>query len=170
MKKKIIIIGSLLAVMVLSLTVTGAMAYLMAKDHVSNAVSIGNSEIEIEEVFENPDIKVIEDPDDEPTVITKQVIVTNMGLNYSSVRVKAEFSSNEVMNWAVPDYNTANWHYSGVFWYYNTPLAPGEQTEPLFNKVTCTPHSDAEVADFDIYVYAESRNIDSTSTNTEEVW
>ena len=149
------------------LFISGITAYLIAADRAANRTSAGNNEIEIREVFDNPDIEP-----DEITEITKQVTVKNTGINCAGVRVRVEFSSSDVertdpadtAKWAVVDYNTTNWQKSGDYWYYKTPLARGETTEPLFRRITCDHPTSEQVRDFDVFIYAESRNCEANDS------
>ena len=156
----------LILIIVSGMCVTGISAYLLSIDSADNELSVGNSEIVIKELFRNPDIEP-----EKITEITKKVTIENTGHNYSTVRVRVEFSSSD-LDWAVIEYNDDGWTKDGDCWYYNTPLESGEETTPLFEKVTCYYPNSEEVADFDVYVYAESRNCsESDSLNKmKSIW
>lgn len=153
---------SLGIIILASLCITGISAYFTSSDSAQNQVSVGNNEIEITEVFDNPDIEV-----NEITTITKQVVVNNTGINPATVRVRVDMSDKSVEDWTDIDYNTEDWTKDGDYWYYNTVLEPGEGTEPLFNEITCNNPTAEQVANFDVYIYAESRNCDIDSTLAE---
>ncbi len=40
------------------------------------------------------------------------------------------------------DFNTDDWTYRGGYYYYDKPLAPGEETPPLFTTVTFSSSMD----------------------------
>ena len=163
--RKTVLTGSLLSIILLSLCITGVCAYFIAIQARENIFSVGNSDINITEEFRNPDIEP-----DEITTITKKVIVGNSGKNYSGIRVRVEFSSSDVTNWATIDYNTADWTKKGEYWYYNLPLSPGAETKPLMNEVVCNRPTADQLKDFDIYIYAESRNCENDTTNISELF
>lgn len=173
--KNRMLIASLLVILFAGLCITGISAYFMALDRAENNTSVGNSKISVKETFRNPDIipgKITE--------ITKQVSIQNTGKNYSGVRVKAEFSSSEVTDWTSIEYNdhpseSGDEHYwilSGDFWYYSSPLAPGEESEMLFEKITCNKPSQDQIQDFNVYIYAESRNCnkDDSASAIQALW
>ena len=152
MKNKTILISSILVIMISSLMITGIYAYFTYVDFAENQIEPGNSEVAIRETFANPDIEP-----DEITTITKKVSVENTGINPSGVRIRADFSDKTVLNWVSADYNTTDWSKDGDWWYYKKVLLPGEETKPLFNKLTCNRPTSAQVSDFDVYLYSESR-------------
>jgi hypothetical protein len=146
--------------MAAGLAITGISAYFIATGSAINEVEVGNDEISLQETFQNPDIEP-----GEVTVITKKVTVNNTGKNYASVRVRVMFSASDVLDYTTVDYNTSDWSEEGDgCWYYKRPLAVGQETTPLFNKLTLTNPTEDQVKDFNVYVYAESRNCSSDST------
>lgn len=169
------LIISLLVILCAGLCITGISAYFMVLDRADNITTAGNSRISVKEIFRNPDIVpgVI-------TEITKQVNILNTGKNYSGIRVKAEFSSSDVTDWARIEYNDQPlesgddkyWILSGDYWYYSVPLAPGEESEMLFEKITCNKPTHEQVQDFNVYIYAESRNCKDTdsASDIEALW
>ena len=172
---KLMILIAILSVM----DVAGIAAYFTDRSTAVNSVSIGCSQIIINENFENPDIEPLA-----ITTITKKVTVENTGPNACAVRVKASFSDEAILDYADVDYNTDDWTYYDGYWYYNSVLEVnnGEQdaensdgnaanceTTPLFNEVVLSRPTQEQIKDFDIYIYAECRNC-SPEDNPMEIW
>ena len=161
-KNNKIFILAVIVIIAAGTLITGISAYFVATSSADNDVNIGNNKVTIEETFTNPDIK--------PNVIThipKKVEISNNGKTYAAVRVKAEFSKDDVFKYTTVDYNDSDWTKEGDYWYYNLPLAPEKETPPLFNKLTLKNPTAEQVSDFDVYVYAESRNIEEDANLNE---
>jgi hypothetical protein len=155
---------AVLLILAVGITITGISAYFISQSDASNSINIGNNELTIKETFKNPDIRP-----NRVTEITKKVEVKNTGLNPAGIRVKAEFSNSDVLTYTEVDYNETDWSYNknDGYWYYKTPVKPNDSTSPLFNTLTLRNPTAEQVSDFDVYIYAESRNCeenDSLST------
>ena len=161
-----------------SIGITGITAYFIAAREAVNSASIGHNRITINENFENPDIEPLK-----ITTVTKQVSVENIGSNPCAVRVKATFSDESVLSYSDIDYDTANWTLSNGYWYYNSVLAPNDgedvetlqedasayETSALFRKIVINRPTQEQVKDFEVYIYAESRNCRLTD-NPMDIW
>ena len=162
MKKKTITTIALAVIITASLSIAGISAYFTALSSATNRVPVGNNDVTITETFSNPSIKA-----NKVTTITKTVTVVNTGINTAAVRVRADFSNSAILDYTTVDYNTDYWTQDGDYWYYNSPLAPGEKTEPLFNELVLDCPSAEQIADFDVYVYSETKNCEEDSTLSE---
>lgn len=160
-------------ILLCSMSIVGISSYFVAARKAVNSATIGHSSVVINENFENPDIEPLK-----TTVISKQVSVENVGPNPCSVRVKASFSDESVLSYADIDYDTAHWTLSDGYWYYNSVLAPNDgedddnslyETTPLMKKITLNKPTADQIKDFDVYIYAESRNCQLTD-NPMSVW
>ncbi|MDR1927185.1 MAG: SipW-dependent-type signal peptide-containing protein [Oscillospiraceae bacterium] len=154
-KQKHILIGVLCCVLTLALSFGGTLAYLYATDAAVNSFTIGENRVEIEEPFEPP-------PKLEPGItFPKAPAVRNTGNLACFVRMRADFSDALAKaTCEALDINTAHWEYDATdgYYYYKHLLEPGEITEALFEEVKIkSAATEAELREFDITVYAESR-------------
>lgn len=158
-KQGTLLLVSLAVILLAGTAIVGIYAYMTAQDRLVNVTGVGYCESSIEEEFENPDIIP-----NRVTTITKKVKIRNTGVNTAGIRVRADFSSSDVLSYTTVDYNTGSgsdkWTKQGDFYYYNTPVKPNEETSELFTKLTLRNPTAAQVADFDVYVYSECRNCD----------
>ena len=152
-RKNTVLITSLLVIIIAGMTIVGISAYFTAIDRAQNFTAIGYAKEKINEVFENPDIKP-----NKTTTITKKVNIENIGPNTVGVRVRVEFSSDDVLDYTLVDYNTTDWEKDGDFWYYRQPLQSGDETTQLISKLVLDNPTAEQVSDFDVFVYSESRN------------
>lgn len=153
-KKKIVIITALVCCMICASCFGVTYAYLIAKDEANNTFTVGETEIEINEVYEPPqELK--------PGVqFTKEPTIKNTGNLPCFVRMRADFSSNAAKEFCEPlNIDTTHWEYSEAdgYYYYKTLLSPGASTEPLFTTVTIKSDADpSAVENFDILIYGEA--------------
>lgn len=148
MKRKPLITLLLSVLLVAVVLVGGTLAYLVAEgDLVINSFALAEVDTEI-----------IEDPSGDAA--DKAPYVVNNGASTVFVRARAVVVTRD--DSAAPvtaddmniNYNTTDWTLNGDWYYYNDPLAQGDQTEPLFVGVTDIDVEDGAL--FDIYVYHES--------------
>ena len=146
-KKKVRVLTIALCIALLAICVGGTLAYFTAQDKAHNVISSGSIEVDIHE-WANEE-KTEEFPEDgvdgvmPGSAVTKIVEIENTGLSEAWVRVKlnkaiilAEGVEAEVdLSLVTLDLNTKDWTEKDGWYYYNQPLAPGETTVPLFNKV-----------------------------------
>ncbi len=142
MKKKI----AVLAVLVICLAVPGTLACFSGTGIARNVITAGSVRIRLKENARLDDGTLV--PYEQPGKvlpgqrISKIVTVANVGSSAAYVRLlvdreitlqghrQADPSMMEL------ELNTACWTEKDGAYYYNTPLAPGEETEPLFTAVT----------------------------------
>lgn len=150
MKKKQIFAISLLTACA-AIAASGSLAYFTAKDTAHNVITSGGIDIKLEEWRENPDptgddwipfedvVGVMPGND-----ISKIVTVRNNGESTAWIRVKTDLAITFARGiTGTPDlslidlnYNEEDWTAKDGYWYYNTPVAPGSVTEPLFTTVS----------------------------------
>lgn len=146
MKRKLFFIAVI--VICLSLTAYGTLAYFTAEETAHNVITTGNVDIKLlewadenrKDAFPKEGLSGVM-PN---TSVTKIVEVKNTGLGAAWVRVdvrKAIVMEDEKENPDLGlikiDFNEKDWALStDGYWYYKTPLEPGETTKPLFTTVT----------------------------------
>ena len=142
MKKRIFTI-SLLAIC-LSLCIGGTLAFFTAEDVATNVITAGSIKIQLNETGEGgkPFTEVSGVlPGEE---VAKKVTVSNLSeANECWIRVKVDKSielaqpSDEAADPEVLkiEFDTKNWEEKDGFYYYTKPVAPGEDTEALFETV-----------------------------------
>lgn len=163
--KKLVVLLS--CVLILSLCLTGVLAYLTDGDFARNKFIVGGNRIEIEEGFIPP-------PELKPGVsFTKNVRVKNTGSSDCYVRVMAVFTTSDMEKYCEVDWNTTDWVFNEEdgYWYYPKSISTGDKTPSLFTKVKIKEFYDFDgngtteedetvpqsvIEDFDIIVYAES--------------
>lgn len=145
MKKKLLI-GAFLCIC-LSIVAGGTLAYFTTEDTAHNVITTGGIDIALQEWADEQ--KVTPFPEDgidgvmPGTSVTKIVEVKNTGSNDAYIRVKVD-KNITLAGEGEPDsdllelsLNTTDWTVGeDGYYYYNKALAPGEETEPLFTKVT----------------------------------
>ena len=152
----------LCAVLLLNmLCFAGVYAYSVSRDAAANEFTVGDNEIEIHEVFEQP--YWVQEGDR----IQKEVTVTNSGRTPCSVRLFVKPDDMEIMNNIRIDFNTESWYDGGDgYYYYKGILPPGETTEELFSTVEITGMTGML---FHLYVVGESRTAEGNQT-WNQVW
>lgn len=188
MKKKIISLCLVAALAVVAIAGT-SLAYFTDKDAKTNTFTLGNVDIELNEdnweepIAAVPDVEYAKDP-----------VVTNIGENGAWIRVDVTLSDAEEFTAAAArhqitdlatifaEHDETKWTLAGepvyddendkltYSYYYNTVLAVGKSTEPLFTSVTIPAVFDNDDmkeigADFTIDVTAHAiQTADSYST------
>lgn len=145
MKRKLFFIAVI--VICLSLTAYGTLAYFTAEDTAHNIITSGNVDIELREWADEDKTEPF--PEEgisgvmPNTSVTKIVEVENTGSGSAWVRVKVDnyvvFALGDEIesdsDKLIIDFNTKDWTRKGEYYYYNTPLAAGATTVPLFTSV-----------------------------------
>lgn len=151
MKKKMLaiaLIGICLSILAYSTT-----AYFTYEDTATNVITFGDLIIDLQEwaITEDGTERVpYKDPVDvvPGKEVSKIVQVANIGSQPAWIRVSVEKSiilaegvAGEVdLTLVSYDLNTDYWTEQDGYYYYNSVLAAGETTEPLFTKVTFASH------------------------------
>ena len=153
MKRRIPAIALVLALLVIAASAYVTLAYFTADDQVTNVITAGNVKIELCEMMttENGDTLVpFEDVSGvmPGTEVSKIVTVKNTGNNAAYVRVSVsslikdandiedELLTDRLDSYIELDINTEKWTYmDDGYYYYNTALEAGAETEPLFTTV-----------------------------------
>ncbi len=146
MKKKIAVLAVL--AICIAAAASGTLAYFTASDTARNVITAGSVKIQLNEMsrletgelvpFENQSgvmpgqqiskIVTVENAGDH-AVFVRLVLRTGISLDQD----QQEQADSALINL---DLNTADWTQKDGVFYYNRPLAPGEETEPLFTTVT----------------------------------
>ena len=138
MKRRLCSIAAI--IMLLALLAGGTLSYVGTETRVTNVITTGGVDIKIYEKTDTGD----DFPKEGVTVlagdvISKIVTVENSGTTDAYLRIKLTKRVNDESLSAEDclsmDINTDCWTYADGYYYYNTALAAGEVTEPLFTKV-----------------------------------
>lgn len=150
MKKwKTIALSTMLAC--LAIVASGTLAYFTAQETAHNVITSGGVDIRlIEKADTGSGLVDFKDVDGvmPGVTVSKIVQVENTGVSEAWVRVSLVkafklvdpapgFQADPEL--LVLNIDTKNWTEKGGYYYYNTALAPGEITEPLFTTVTFDP-------------------------------
>ena len=148
MKKKILYIAAI--VICLSLITGGTYAYFTTSDTARNVITSGGIEVNVVEQqlvngtlqpYPNQPIQVMP-----ATTVSKIVSVQsteqaawvrmNFTLTvYDAEGKEMEIPADELAEVIVIDPDATNWTQKDGWWYYNTAIASGETTKPLFDEV-----------------------------------
>lgn len=144
MKRKIFLL-SVVAICI-AIAAVGTLAYFNAEDTAHNVITSGSVKIRLDEWADQGCTQPFEDQTGvmPGTAATKIVEVANTGKSPAWVRVSVAVSvtaaDGETPLPSAPvelDFNKQDWTDGGDgFYYYNSPLAPGESTAPLFTQVS----------------------------------
>lgn len=154
MKKKLFVLAVI--VLCFAVTASGSFAYYSYEDKAHNVITTGGIDIEIEETMRRIDGTITNFPADgihnaEPGgTYSKIVKVENVGENAAWVRAKVEIeviAANGTTMIPVEYVNGVGYRLISVdmlegwldggdgYYYYREPLAPGEKTTALFDRV-----------------------------------
>lgn len=164
-RKRVIPLVILAAILMNLASFSGIYAYRIVKDQEINQFTVGHSKIEIEEDFTSPE-------ELKPGItIPKDVKLRNTGKGPCMIRVFVDFSNRDMAKYAKIDFNTADWQAGADgYYYYPYPVEHGEATTSLFTQIKIAEDApEALLTDFDVPVYAESKNAERTDSY-QEVW
>lgn len=148
MKKKILYIAAI--IICLSIITGGTLAYYTTSDTARNVITSGGVEVKVVEQqlvdgalqpYPNQPIPVMP-----ATTVSKIVSVQSMEqaawvrMNYTLTVYDANgkemnVPADELAKVIVINPDTTNWTFKDGWWYYNTAVASGEMTTPLFEEV-----------------------------------
>ena len=185
MKRKLLIL-SVLAICVATLAAS-TLAYFTAEGKTHNVITTGGVDIEVQEWADKEKTKPFENLTGvmPGTSATKIVEVKNTGASDAWVRVKVEKqigaqpetdAGAEIdPNIVTLDINTKEWIDGGDgYYYYNSPVKPGETTVPIFTAVTFAPEMGNEfqnaTATVDILAQAVQTANNGTSALDANGW
>lgn len=143
MKKKLLILSVL--VICIATLAGGTIAYFTSEGRAHNVITTGGVEIELREWADADKETPFKDVSGvmPGAAVTKIVEVKNTGSAPAWVRVSVdknvELANGEVSpndRFVELNINDKAWTKSGGYYYYNTALAAGKTTEPLFTTVT----------------------------------
>ena len=145
-KKKIAILFGIIAL--IAIISSGTITYFTAEGSATNVITSGRIVIDL--VEKSKGVDGVEIPFEDVvgvvpgTSYSKIVSVKNDGDSDSYVRISlkntvemADGSKVDATGSAdfTFDFNNEKWTYKDGYWYYNDPLKPGAETEPLFTSV-----------------------------------
>lgn len=156
MKKKKLLIGLVGCLFLSLLAIGGTLAWLVDDAKVTNTVSIGKVDIEINETWDETDGQDIV-----PGVyIDKIPTVKNIGKNPAYIRAKVVITNDYFTDLLEIDFNNENWFKEGEYYYYKEIVNINTSTKPLFTKFKLSDDyiepQDSENPGFNIDVYAEA--------------
>ena len=178
MNKRQIILAALGVILLIVSGISTTMLYIIDAQKETNRIVIGYNEIDIKEEFDPP--PELKQGDN---IYKKAVSIKNTGNTEAYVRVFADFSSKEIADISqisndngetyssLSSFTPSNgWvHGNDTYYYYTTPLAPGESTSALFTNVKTTFENADEIQQYELIVYAESvQTKDLNGENAEE--
>ena len=172
MKRKIVVICAI--AICLAIASLGTIAYFTAEDTATNVITTGGVDIELKEMADKGQDGLVPFEDETGVMpgaeISKIVTVKNTGSADAYIRIKLEKSivlSDEVeapegftpdASLVSYDLNTADWTEKDGYFYYNNSLKAGEETTPLFTKVSFSVDMDniyqQSTAKIDVKAYA----------------
>ena len=142
-----------MGIVAIALVSSGIVSYMADGDNANNAITIGGNRVGLIENFIPPEELY-------PGVeFTKDVRVSNVGVNDCYVRVLAVFTNGDMEKYCTVDWNEADYEYNEEdgYWYYKYPVSNGEATSSLFTTVSVSEDIPVlSVEEFDIIVYTES--------------
>lgn len=179
MKKRFAILSALMVCM--GIAVSGTASHVTVSAKARNVITAGSVCIRLNEMsrMENGDLVPYEPPEKvlPGQQVSKIVTVSNTGQNPAYVRLllrgstsgDAEGTSGPVPPWMGLDLNTGDWTQRDGAFYYNTPLAPGEQTQPLFTTVTFSGDMGNDCQDSQARLYITAQATQSEN-NGNQSW
>ena len=141
---------AMLAIAALSIGL--AFAFLTDSDHAINNLTVGQTDVQIEEDFEPP---ASLDPGNS---FKKEVSIRNVGTGPAYVRVLVGYSSNALKEALRIDFDDESWTSEDgeSYRYYLSALYPNDSTTPLFTKAEIVSTVEDNQQATDIFVYAEA--------------
>lgn len=144
---------SVIALVVLDISVVSVSAYFSDREEKRNRITVGDSNIEIVEEFDPPE-KI------EPgSHFTKKVCMKNLGKSDCFIRCRLELSSEEILPYLEFDIDKAKWSLKeDGYYYYREAVEVKKQTTNLLEEIQIKENAPSEVTEkgFSILVYAES--------------
>lgn len=169
MKKRML--TAALALCCLAVLATGTLAYFTAEETAQNVITMGSLKMELVELDEKgepwEDVENIV-PGME---VTKEAFVKNTGTVYFYTRVKITKTFVPAQGEEKPELNTKlvrldiNEKYwepgNDGFYYYKKPVAPGEETKPLFTTVTFSTKMGNEYQNVKVIIDLDAQAVQS---------
>ena len=144
---------SVIALVVLDISVASVSAYFSDREEKRNRITVGDSNIEIVEEFDPPE-KI------EPgSHFTKKVCMKNLGKSDCFIRCRLELSSEEILPYLEFDIDKAKWSLEeDGYYYYREAVEVKKQTTNLLEEIQIKENAPSEVTEkgFSVLVYAES--------------
>lgn len=159
---------SVIALVVLDISVASVSAYFSDREEKRNRITVGDSNIEIVEEFDPPE-KI------EPgSHFIKKVCMKNLGKSDCFIRCRLELSSEEILPYLEFDIDKAKWSLEeDGYYYYREAVEVKKQTTNLLEEIQIKENAPSEVTEkgFSVLVYAESYQQGNFEKNQwKEAW
>ena len=169
MKKRML--TAALALCCLAVLATGTLAYFTAEETAQNVITMGSLKMELVELNEKGEPWTDVEDIVPGMEVTKEAFVKNTGTVYFYTRVKITKTFVPAQGEEKPELNTKlvrldiNEKYwepgNDGFYYYREPVAPDEETEPLFTKVTFSTDMGNEYQNVKVIIDLDAQAVQS---------
>ena len=168
MKKRML--TAALALCCLAVLATGTLAYFTAEETAQNVITMGSLKMELVELNEEGKPWTNVENIVPGMEVTKKAYVENNGSVdfYTRVKITKRFVNEQGKK--LPELNTGlvelnlseDWKPGeGGFYYYNKPVAPGEETKPLFTTVTFSTEMGNEYQNVKVIIDLDAQAVQS---------
>ena len=169
MKKRML--TAALALCCLAVLATGTLAYFTAEETAQNVITMGSLKMELVELNEEGKPWTNVENIVPGMEVTKEAFVKNTGTVYFYTRVKITKTFVPAQGEEKPELNTKlvrldiNEKYwepgNDGFYYYKKPVAPGEETKPLFTTVTFSTKMGNEYQNVKVIIDLDAQAVQS---------
>ena len=169
MKKRML--TAALALCCLAVLATGTLAYFTAEETAQNVITMGSLKMELVELNEKGEPWTDVEDIVPGMEVTKEAFVKNTGTVYFYTRVKITKTFVPAQGEEKPELNTKlvrldiNEKYwepgNDGFYYYKKPVAPGEETKPLFTTVTFSTEMGNEYQNVKVIIDLDAQAVQS---------
>lgn len=173
MKRKLLFV-SVVAILVASIA-GGTLAYFTAEGKAHNVITSGGVEIAVKEWADEEKTVPFKDLDGvmPGMKVTKIAEVKNTGSAAAWVRVKlekkitlADKTAQSDPGLVILELNTEDWTEKDGYYYYNEAVKPGEETEPLFTKVSFGTDLGNEYMEAHVEIKVDAQSVQSRNNGT----
>ena len=155
-----------LAVLMFALLAGGTLAYFTDEETAYNVITTGNLDMTLHEDMADgkpfPKDGYIGAMPGES--VDKKVYISNDGSvgMYVRIAVQTSISPDTLsLDCVSIDWNTTDWTEQGGYYYYNSELKPGDNTAPLFTKVSFDAHMPNEYQSCKVNVTVKAQSVQS---------
>lgn len=169
MKKRML--TAALALCCLAVLATGTLAYFTAEETAQNVITMGSLKMELIELDEDGESWTDVENIVPGMEVTKEAFVKNTGTVYFYTRVKITKTFVPAQGDEMPeldtdlvrlDINEKYWEpENDGFYYYKKPVAPGEETKPLFTTVTFSTEMGNEYQNVKVIIDLDAQAVQS---------
>lgn len=169
MKKRML--TAALALCCLAVLATGTLAYFTAEETAQNVITMGALKMDLVELNEKGEPWTDVENIVPGMEVTKKAFVKNKGTVDFYTRVKITKRYVNEQGEKLPELNTGlveldlgeDWELDedGFYYYYKKPVAPGEETEPLFTTVTFSTKMGNEYQNVKVIIDLDAQAVQS---------